>query len=90
MSLKAVEEFRAVAASQPELQKSCATAFLAGDLQSVVRAGAARGYAFTEAEVSECLDKGELSDAELELVAGGGGNPACVFGSGSSRDHKNT
>ncbi|QJW84031.1 Nif11-like leader peptide family natural product precursor [Ramlibacter terrae] len=72
MSLEAIHAFRSALASDPALQKLCGHASATGDAQSVVDAAAARGFTFSVSELEEVLADGELSDSELELVAGGG------------------
>ncbi|QJW83620.1 Nif11-like leader peptide family natural product precursor [Ramlibacter terrae] len=72
MSVEAVQAFRSLVAGDPALQKTCAAAIAARDPQRVVDAAAARGLVFTAAELQAVLADGELSDMELEMVAGGG------------------
>ncbi|RYF35167.1 MAG: Nif11-like leader peptide family natural product precursor [Comamonadaceae bacterium] len=72
MSIEAVQAFRAHVTGDAALQKTCADAIQRNDFQRVVEAGAARGFTFTATEVQQCLGTEELSDEELELVAGGG------------------
>ncbi|RYF35168.1 MAG: Nif11-like leader peptide family natural product precursor [Comamonadaceae bacterium] len=72
MSIEAVQAFRDRVANDSALQKTCADAIQREDFQRVVTAGAALGFEFTGVEVQQCLASEELSDQELELVAGGG------------------
>ena len=44
------------------------------DHASIVAAANAKGYKFTVADVQKVISEGELSDAQLESVAGGAGN----------------
>ncbi|QJW83785.1 Nif11-like leader peptide family natural product precursor [Ramlibacter terrae] len=67
MSLEAIQAFRSAVATEPALQQVCAS----GNVQAVVDAAAARGYAFSAGELATALRDAELSDSELEMVAGG-------------------
>ena len=44
------------------------------DHAAIVKAANAKGYKFTVADVQKVISEGELSDAQLESVAGGAGN----------------
>lgn len=83
MSVEAVQAFRARVASNPELQKACTQALRSGNIQSIIDAGAVHGHNFTAADLQQCMDAGELSDQELELVAGGG-NKGGIFPEGTT------
>lgn len=71
MSLEAVAAFRSALAQDVALQKLCAEAIAARDAQGLAGIAASRGFDFTAAELEESVGDGELSDSELELVAGG-------------------
>lgn len=71
MSLEAVTEFRALLAQDADLQKACAEALRTNAYQPVIDAAAARGLVVTSDELAQGMKDGELSDQELELVAGG-------------------
>ncbi|QJW83727.1 Nif11-like leader peptide family natural product precursor [Ramlibacter terrae] len=72
MSLEAVNAYRAALTTDPALQESARLAVAANDPQQVVQAAAAQGFTFTVGELRAALTDSELSDSELELVAGGG------------------
>jgi predicted ribosomally synthesized peptide with nif11-like leader len=44
------------------------------DQAAIVKAANAKGYKFSEADVQKVISEGELTDAQLESVAGGAGN----------------
>ena len=44
------------------------------DQAAIVKAANAKGYKFSVADVEKVIAEGELSDAQLESVAGGAGN----------------
>ncbi|QJW84282.1 hypothetical protein HK414_12025 [Ramlibacter terrae] len=71
VSLEAVTEFRALLARDADLQKTCTEALRTNTYQPVIDAAAARGLVFTAGELKQSVNEGELSDRELELVAGG-------------------
>ncbi len=72
MSLEAVHAFRAAVAQDAALQEVARRAVAADAPQQVVDAAAARGFTFSAEELQAALSDAELSDDELELVAGGG------------------
>ena len=75
MSQSAVIEFFQAAELDQALQAQLASANSAA---SIVEMAATSGYGFTESELTEIvaqaqqMENGELSDSELEAVAGGG------------------
>ncbi|HEY9747739.1 MAG TPA: Nif11-like leader peptide family natural product precursor [Allocoleopsis sp.] len=75
MSQSAVIEFFQAAELDQALQAQLASADSAA---SIVEMAATSGYGFTESELTEIaaqaqqMENGELSDSELEAVAGGG------------------
>jgi len=71
MQNQSLLEFRAKLNASPALHEEAMRAF-AADGEGLVSLGKKHGYAFTKEEALELLAKGgELSDFELELVAGG-------------------
>lgn len=64
-----LEAFRARVAEDSDLQEQVSAC---RDAASVVALGQREGFEFTAASVETLLNDGELSDFELELVAGGG------------------
>ena len=44
------------------------------DQAAIVKAANAKGYKFSVADVQQVISEGELTDAQLEGVAGGAGN----------------
>ena len=74
MSVEAIDQFRAQVATDPGLQARLASALDVGP-DALAALGKDCGYDFTAAEASAAVDRartdGELSDFELELVAGG-------------------
>jgi len=71
MSSDAFEKFRAAIAADAALQAQCLAALQAGDVQQVLDLARAQGCAFTAEEATAALDQAELTDLELEVVAGG-------------------
>jgi predicted ribosomally synthesized peptide with nif11-like leader len=84
MSKQHVREFRAVMAGDPALSEQLreVTAIpvaAGGGTVALIGLARARGFEFTEAELGEVVAEGELSELELDLVAGGcqnGGEPS--------------
>ncbi len=73
MSKQSVNDFRAALAADSALADEVREAMNAGgDSAAVIALARARGFEFTEAEANEVLAEGELSELELDLVAGGG------------------
>ncbi len=77
MSKEAAEEFRNKVNSAPELQDKLRAAVQSDDpFAAAVAIGAEQGLSFTSEEIQEAMTaaaEGELSDFELEAVAGGKG-----------------
>jgi predicted ribosomally synthesized peptide with nif11-like leader len=71
MAQQALDQFRSLLALDPALQSVVRQAVQVGSAQGVLAAAADRGLPITEAELADALADGELSDLELELVAGG-------------------
>ncbi len=92
MSIEAIDQFRAQVAADPELQARFGQAYETGPA-ALTALGRERGWQFTEAEAAEtierCLDDGELTDYELELVAGGS-NPSCQESGSAGRSPEGT
>ncbi|MFM9970687.1 MAG: Nif11-like leader peptide family RiPP precursor [Burkholderiales bacterium] len=72
MSIEALSNFRAQVNADPKLQKMVLQA-LSGAGEGLPSLGAKHGYSFTAEEARSLLNDTELSDFELEAVAGGGG-----------------
>lgn len=70
MSAKSFDEFRRRVAADEELQGACQKALAAGGA-GLASVGKAHGFDFTNEEAKAAMDEAELSDLELELVAGG-------------------
>lgn len=74
MSVEAIEQFRAQVAADPALQARLVEALDTGP-DAIAALGKSCGHDFTSAEAAAAVDRarsdGELSDFELELVAGG-------------------
>jgi predicted ribosomally synthesized peptide with nif11-like leader len=69
MSQGELDRFVADVAKDPELMRDFRR--LAGDMDSLVRWSNAMGYGFTRAEAERLSAEGELSDDDLDMVAGG-------------------
>ncbi len=77
MSQLQVNEFRAAVAADPALSEQVREVMEAGgDSAALLALARERGFEFTEAEAREALAEGELSELELDLVAGGCGGGA--------------
>ena len=74
MSKQQVNDFRAATAADPALAEQVRAT--AGEPEALLALARARGFDFTRAEADEVLAEGELSELELELVAGGCGGGA--------------
>lgn len=74
MSVEAIDKFRSQVAADPGLQPRFVEALKAGP-EALAALGRACGHEFSAAEASATVDRatteGELTDFELELVAGG-------------------
>jgi predicted ribosomally synthesized peptide with nif11-like leader len=72
MSSENVKKFSEAVKNDPALQEELKAA--GADIAKVVAIAAAKGFDFTEAELSEFSAKkrGEMSDEDLEKVSGGG------------------
>lgn len=82
MSQQAFSDFRAMANSNPAIAQACIEAVKAGGQRAVINVGRKHGFEFTEDEAVDAISHSELSDAELELVAGG--IPNSGYGSGGT------
>ena len=69
MSKQSVQAFRAAVAADPALAEQVKGT--GGDPAALLALAQARGFEFTREEADEVLNEGELSELELELVAGG-------------------
>lgn len=77
MSKQQVNDFRGAIAADPALAEQVKVVMDAGgDPAALLALARARGFEFTRAEADEVLAEGELSELELELVAGGCGGGA--------------
>lgn len=70
MSMDAAKKFRAHVDANEELQDSIRDQMSEGSL-NLINIGKEHGFEFSDAELKEITDQGELSDFELELVSGG-------------------
>ena len=93
MSKESAVKFREKVSATPELQAKVRNAISQGkDLSEAVALGKQTGFTFTEQEAEEVLattSQGELSDFELEMVAGGKGSqnaPSQSSGGGGGND----
>ena len=79
MSIDSIKRFYEAVRSDPELE-ALATNALEDGPEALVVLGFLKGFEFTEGEVLAALSQwpilaeGELSDTDLDLVAGGGRN----------------
>ena len=77
MSREALAKFRTLLSSTPDLQRTVGEAARSGDVEAIVGIGRRNGHEFTAEELLETFGpdrvEGQLSDAELDLVAGGFG-----------------
>jgi predicted ribosomally synthesized peptide with nif11-like leader len=71
MSSQAASDFRALVSESAELQQAARAALAKGGDAALVELGHAHGFDFTVEEGKEALAAGELSEFELEMVAGG-------------------
>ncbi|MCW8139507.1 MAG: Nif11-like leader peptide family RiPP precursor [Planctomycetota bacterium] len=77
MSRQHVDDFRAAIAADAALAEQVRAAMNAGgDPGALLALARARGFEFTRAEADEVMAESELSELELDLVAGGG-TPGC-------------
>lgn len=70
MSTKSFDEFRRAVAADEALQDACRQALAPGGA-GLASVGEAHGFDFTNEEAKAALEEAELSELELELVAGG-------------------
>ena len=70
MSLEALTKFRAMVNADPQLQKLVLGAIAAGG-EGLPSLGAKHGFSFSTEEAMSLMEDTELSDFELEAVAGG-------------------
>jgi predicted ribosomally synthesized peptide with nif11-like leader len=89
MSIESVNQFLQKVAQDTQLQEEIAKAMESeNDRQAVVELGAKYGYQFTSDELGQeiqknqqaAVDSGELSEDELEAVAGGACTPMIFKG----------
>ena len=73
MSQQSASDFRNLVNSDPTIAAACLAAVSRSGELSMVKLGAQHGFEFTESEALAVMERAELSDLELELVAGGGG-----------------
>lgn len=72
MAKQQVNDFRAAIAADPALAEQVKVVMEAGgDPAALMALARARGFEFTRAEADEVLAESELSELELDLVAGG-------------------
>lgn len=71
MTTQSIEAFRQRVSEDEALHKDFADAYASG-AAAVAALGQRHGFHFSAAEASAAMQDGELSDAELELVSGGG------------------
>ncbi|MGE0448760.1 MAG: Nif11-like leader peptide family RiPP precursor [Vicinamibacterales bacterium] len=80
MSVEDVQKFRSAVSAQPDFQQKLQAQIAAEpgtDMKertaaALVALGAAQGFSFTTAELKDAAASVELSDTELEHIAGGG------------------
>ncbi|MDF1662877.1 MAG: Nif11-like leader peptide family RiPP precursor [Planctomycetota bacterium] len=70
MTIEAATKFRAHVDANQDLQDSIRDQMADGNL-NLINIGKEHGFEFTDEELKEITDQGELSDFELELVSGG-------------------
>jgi predicted ribosomally synthesized peptide with nif11-like leader len=76
MSKQHVNDFRAAIAAEPALAEQVREVMNAGgEPEALLALARTRGFAFTRVEADEVMAEGELSELELDLVAGG--TPNC-------------
>lgn len=86
MSIESASAFRDQVGRNPELQTQVKTCLASGQgLDQIVALGKQHGFQFTPDEAETCLlETGdELSEFELEMVAGGAGKKSGTAGGGS-------
>ncbi len=71
MAIEAFNAFRAEVEKDVALQEACREALASGKPELIVSLGSERGFEFSGAEAEAVINESELSDLELELVAGG-------------------
>ncbi len=84
MSKQHVTAFRELMLAEPALAEqlrevTARPVAAGGGAPALIDIARARGFEFTQAELDEVVAEGELSELELDLVAGGaqpGGNPS--------------
>ena len=76
MSIESAAAFKGLASQDAGLRAEALAAFQQGGMEAVAALAAGRGYTFTatDAEAALAPAGGELSDLELEAVAGGKGS----------------
>lgn len=72
MSQQSFAAFREAVNANPQIGEACRAALVAGGPAAVVEFGRKHGFAFSADDAKAVMDHTELSDYELELVAGGG------------------
>ncbi|MDF1662876.1 MAG: Nif11-like leader peptide family RiPP precursor [Planctomycetota bacterium] len=70
MSITAAKKIRTHVDENEDLQDSIRNQMSEGSL-NLIKIGQEHGFDFSESELKEITDQGELSDFELELVSGG-------------------
>lgn len=71
MTTQAIEAFRRRVGEDKALQKDFASAYASG-AAALSALGRRHGFDFSEAEAQAAMKDGELSEAQLDLVSGGG------------------
>jgi predicted ribosomally synthesized peptide with nif11-like leader len=72
MSLQSFASFRQAINTNPQLGEACRAAIAAGGQGAVITFAEKNGFSFSAEDAKAAMDETELSDYELELVAGGG------------------
>jgi predicted ribosomally synthesized peptide with nif11-like leader len=75
MSLQSFASFRQAVNTNPQLSEACRNAIRQGGQGAVVDFAQKNGFTFSAEEAKKVMDETELSDYELELVAGGQTTP---------------
>lgn len=71
MTTQAIDAFRKQVSSDQGLRNEFASAYAAG-ASALAALGRRHGFEFSEAEAAAAMKDGELSEAQLDLVSGGG------------------
>lgn len=71
MTTRAIEAFRKLVSENQALHKEFADAYTSG-ASALAALGQRHGFDFSEADAEAAIKDGELSEAELEKVSGGG------------------